>query len=90
MLATNPYALPLPLLPIPFLLLGLGSYYVTSAILQMTPLPERKAKLVSAVLTSIVLLGVVLQSIRQLSSKDFLILLALLVGITWYMRRLEV
>lgn len=56
----------------------------------MAPISLRKRKSIAAILTVILLLGVLLQSVRQLSAKDLLILLALLVGVTFYVRRIDV
>ncbi len=89
-LMTDPYRLPLPLLLIPFLLIGISCYCFIKEFLRMAPISVRKRKFIAVVLTIIILLGVLLQSIRQLSIKDFLILLALLIGVAFYMRRMDV
>jgi hypothetical protein len=89
-LLTNPFKLPIPLLLLPFLLLGVGSFCLVREMLHLTPLSHRKRALIAATLTSIMLLGVLLQSIRQLSVKDFLILIVLLTGTTLYMRRIDI
>lgn len=89
-LVTDPHKLPLLLLLVPFVLLGAGCYFVVREFLGMTPISRRKGSFMAGILASIVLLGVLLQSIRQLSVKDFLILIALLVGTTFYMRRIDI
>jgi hypothetical protein len=89
-LLTDPYNLPIPLLLIPFLLLGVGCFYLVREFLGLTPLSRRKRVLIAGTLTSILLLGVILQSIRQLSLKDFFILVVLLSGTTLYVRRIDV
>jgi uncharacterized membrane protein len=90
-LFTDPYVLPLPLLLIPFLLLGIGCFYSAREFLRVAaPLSRRKRNFMAGMLTSIVLLGVLLQSIRQLSIKDFLIMAVLLIGTTLYMRRIDI
>lgn len=89
-LLTDPYKLPLFLLVVPFLLLGIGSYAVLVELLRMGSVSRKKRKAIAAILTSILLLGVLLQSIRQLSVKDLLILLVLLAGVTFYVRRIDI
>jgi len=89
-LSTDPYSLPLSLLLVPFLLIGVGCFRATREFLRMTPISRRKGSLIAGVLASIILLSVVLQSIKQLYIKDFLILVAFLVGMTLYMRRIDV
>lgn len=88
-LSTDPYDLPLPLLLFPFLLLGAGVYFTTRELLKVAPVSKKKSNLISAVFASVVLLGVLLQSIRQLSVKDLLILSVLLAGATFYVRRID-
>ena len=87
--STDPYKLPLPLVVVPFLLLAVIVYQGSSFTLAKSPLRGRRPRLVAGMVTSIILLLVLLQSIRQLSVKDFLILGALLVGLLLYLRRLD-
>lgn len=89
-LMTDPYKLPLPLLLMPFMLLGFGFFILMKELINLTPISRRKGKFIAAAVTTIILLGVLLQSIRQLSIKDFLILLVLLAGTTFYMRRIDI
>lgn len=89
-MTTDPYKLPLLALLVPFILIGSVCYLVARLILQFAPISNRKRRFISVVLMMIILLGVLLQSIRQLSIKDFLILFALLVGLSFYMRRIDV
>lgn len=89
-LFTNPYKLPLFLLLIPFFLFGIGSFVFLNELSKTWPISNRKRKVLSAILTSILLLGALLQSIRQLSVRDILILLALFVGLSFYLRRLDI
>jgi len=89
-LFTDPYKLPLFLLLFPFLLLGLGSFVFLNELLKTWPISNRKRRVMVAILTSILLLGTLLQSIRQLSVRDILILLALFVGLSFYLRRLDI
>lgn len=87
---TDPYKLPIPLLPVPFLLLGVGVYRLALRLLRISPLSSRKASFIAGTLTAVILLLTILQSIRQLSVKDFLILAVLLIGMTFYMRRIDI
>lgn len=87
---TNPTKLPLPILLFPFLLIGLSLYLFIRELLVLTPISQRKIKLTALTLTIIILIGVLLQSIRQLSIKDFLILATLVVCVALYLRKVEV
>ena len=89
-LLTNPRSLPLPMLLIPSSLLGVGSYNLSKELLYASSVSVGKARFIAGALTAILLLGVLLQSIRQLTGKDFLILSILIVGVTLYMRRLDI
>jgi hypothetical protein len=89
LLFTDPYQLPLVLVLLPFLVLGIGVYFFSKTLLKVAPLSKRKETFIASVVTSTILLLILLQSIRQLSVKDFLILLALLAGLTFYVRRLD-
>lgn len=86
---TDPYKLPLALLVIPFILVAALVYQTLKLLLRRTPLSSRKARLTSVIVTCLVLLLVLLQSIRQLSLKDFLILAALTIGIMFYLRHID-
>jgi len=88
-LLTDPYKLPLVFLLIPFLLLAIGLYQILNASLRRLHVSKAKARFVSIVVTSLILLVALLQSIHQLSIKDFLILGALLLGMVFYLRRME-
>lgn len=87
---TNPYKLPLLFLVIPFALIGFGCYLALSGLMRLGSVSARKRKLISAILSTALLLILLMQSIRQLCLKDVLILLALLAGITFYIRRLDI
>ena len=89
-MTTDPYKLPLPLLLLPFLLLEAGSYIFIKETLKLTPVTRKKRVFIAASSTSIILLGVLLQSIRQLSVKDFIIMAVLLIGTTFYLRRIDI
>ncbi len=90
LLLTDPFQLPLMLLMVPFLLFGLGCFLVIRELLKLIPVSVRRRKVIAGVLTSVLLLAMLLQSIRQLSLKDLLILSALLIGVTFYVRRIDI
>ena len=90
LLATDPYKLPLVLIVIPFLLVGLTVFLIVKSILGISPLPETKVRLIAAIMTALATLLLVFQSLHQLSIRDFLIVVALLVGLTLYLRRIDV
>ncbi len=88
LLFTNPYDVPLPLLTIPFALLGFGIFQLQILLLHhVTKLSAGKVRMIASLVSSLVLLLILLQSIRQLSLKDFLLLIALVTGLTFYLRR---
>lgn len=89
-LLTDPYELPLAALLLPFILIGWGVYSLTREILRLSPLSARKVRFISGSSTAIILLTAVLQSIGQLSVRDFMIMLALLVGVALYVRRIDI
>ncbi len=87
---TNPYKLPLILLIVPFLLFGLGSYLVTVELLRLINISAGRRKIIAILLTSVLMLIAILQSIRQLTIRDILILVVLLLSITFYIRRFNI
>lgn len=89
LLLTDPYKLPIILILVPFLVLGIGLYYATALVLQVAPLSQRKVTFIAGMVTASLLFLLLLQSIRQLSVKDLLILVALVVGLLLYVRRLD-
>lgn len=87
---TDPYNLPLIVLLVPFVLLGWGVFKGLQVGGSLTGLSPRRSKVIAVIVTTLVLLTVLLQSIRQLSIKDFIILIVLLAGVTFYIRRFDV
>src|SRR5215207_8629297 len=85
LLTTDPYKLPLVLIIIPFLLLGAGLYRLSIFACRKIGISTTKSRVVASIITALILLLALLQSIHQLSIKDFLILAALLVGLTLYL-----
>lgn len=88
LLLTNPYDVPLAFLTAPFVLLGIGVFRLFSFTLNATKLSDTKIRLIAGLITSLVLLMTLLQSLRQLSLKDFLLMVALLFGLAFYLRRI--
>lgn len=89
LLVTDPFKLPLALLTVPFVLFGIGAYQITKLLFSRMPLSAKKTRFIAVSVTAILLLVLTLQSIRQLSIKDSLILVALLAGVTFYMKRID-
>lgn len=89
-LFTDPYRLPLVLLVLPFLLFGMGCFISLKVLLRFTPIAPGRRGVMAGILTAAILLVLLLQSIRQLSVRDLLILLALLSGVTFYVRRIDI
>lgn len=89
LLFTSPYELPLFMLIVPFILLALILFKLSKMILMLLSVSGKKSKFISGAITSLVMLVILLQSIRQLSINDFLIVTALFVGLIFYMRRID-
>jgi hypothetical protein len=89
MFLTDPYKLPLVLIIVPFLLLSVTVYQFASVGLQPLPAGTTKKRYLSIILSALIVLVVVLQSLHQLSIKDFLILAALLAGIAFYVQKID-
>src|SRR4030095_15832021 len=84
---TDPLRLPLVFLIAPFLLIAIISYQSLRLITRRAGLSQARTRVIAISVTTLILLIALLQSIRQLSVKDFLILAALTCGITFYLRR---
>jgi hypothetical protein len=89
LLMTDPYKLPLILLTVPFLLLTALIYLVCRAVLGKLIGRKGKTHYTAGVMTGLLMLIILLQTIRQLSIRDFLIVGALFVGLSFYMRRID-
>lgn len=90
LLFTDPYRLPLPLLGMPFILLAIVIYRVVDYTLDKAGVVLAKRRTIAGVITAFLLLLALLQSTRQLSIKDLLIVAALLIGLAAYLRRLDI
>lgn len=91
MLITNPESLPLPLLVIPFLLLFAALYLTVKLLLDryFSNLYGRPLKGVAFTLAGLPVLLIILQSIGQLSIRDLLITLGLVLGLIFYFRKTD-
>lgn len=87
---TDPFKLSLVVLFVPFVLLGVGVYHVVFLLSTLSGLSDRRGRAIAFVATGMLLLAALLQSIRQLSLRDFCILTILLAGVLFYMRRIDV
>lgn len=87
--STDPYKIPLVLLVVPFALLGIGVFRLsTFLLLEITRFSRARARLFAGLITSFVIIAMILQSIRQLSLVDFALLVVLLMGLSFYLRRI--
>jgi hypothetical protein len=86
---TDPLKLPLIFLVAPFILLALFVYRLSGFLLRHAGLSVKKSRFISGVVTGLLLLLMLMQSIRQLTIKDLLILAALLIGVTLYFKRID-
>lgn len=90
MVSTDPFQLPIPVLTLPFILISIGCFFSFRAFINSFHQTKQRSNLISGLMTSILLLTLLLQSIRQLSFKDVVILLALLSSATFYVHRLKI
>ena len=90
---TNPERLPLPLLLVPFLLFFAGLfvaiYFLGSRVSLLKGLEKRRQFAVSALLAAIPLLLLVFQSLHQLTIRDVLISLGLVIATAFYISRAD-
>lgn len=92
LLLTNPETLSLPLLTIPFLLLAFSLYKTTTIGLGMFAknMDQRRKRLIALNTAIFPTLLLILASIRQLTARDVAIVIALLVILTFYMKRIDI
>jgi len=91
LMLTNPETLPLPLLLVPFLLLGL-SIYKTAELGYRVLFKERdksRLRVLAAITAFLPTLLLILASIGQLTIRDTAIVLGLLILLTFYLRRID-
>lgn len=89
LLMTNPYDLHLAFLIVPFVLIALFVFRFCRYLLGHAGVGDSKSKFTSGMITTLLLLLMLLQSIRQLTVKDLLIMAALLAGLTFYFKRVD-
>lgn len=90
LIATDPYDLPIVLLVVPFILAAVFIYRLSKFLLSNAGVSKKKSSFISGMITALLLLLLLMQSIRQLTIKDLLILAALLIGVTLYFRRIDI
>ena len=92
LLVTNPETLPLYVLPVPFLLLAFLLYKTTRLALNLAAkgMDDGRARLIALITAILPTLLLILASIRQLTIRDTAIVVALLVILTFYMKRLDI
>ena len=91
MMATNPDSLPLPLLTIPFLLVFVALYLTVGRLLRryFYNLRDKPLKGVAVALAGLPVLLIILQSVGQLSIRDLLIIVGLILGLVFYFRKAD-
>ncbi len=91
MAVTDPHNLPLGLLILPVILLFLGFYKITRLLLSIInkSLPNGTNRLVGLVVATIPALLLIMQSIRELTLRDVLLLLVTGVLLTTYVIKLR-
>jgi hypothetical protein len=87
LVSTKPLELSLPVLLIPFLLFALGIWsgaISLGMVWRKQQRPSRKIKVVASSLAAVLLLVVTLQSLGQLSWRDILLVVSLVLGLALY------
>ncbi len=91
LLTTNPYHLPIVVLLFPFLLIFLVSYetvYLISS--KLTDIEHKnKQRLGSGIIAGALVTLALLQSIRELSPRDLIIIVILVIGMSFYLLRID-
>jgi hypothetical protein len=87
---TDPYKLPLALLVAPFIFIAVFTYRLSKYLLVHAGVSQKKSNFISGIITTLLLLLLLMQSIRQLTVKDLLIMFALIVGVTLYFKRIDI
>ena len=91
LLTTNPYRLPLVLLVLPFLLILYGTYQfiyiVAGRLFKRTS--KKKQQFNAAIFAGGIVTLALLQSIRQLSIRDVIIILILIFSLSFYVKRID-
>ena len=92
LLGTDPLDLPLPVLLLPFVIFFI---WVRNGILAVTVIatriksPSRKWRILANGTAAILVLTVTLQSLGQLSWRDILLILSLVVGVAFYFHKTD-
>jgi hypothetical protein len=87
---TNPSSLYVPLLLLLPLIVAITFYSLCSLLLRVfTHLQETKIKTISLISSLAPTLLILLGSLNQLSSQDFLLAILLVVGLCWYIKRVQ-
>ncbi len=89
LLLTNPHNLPLPILILPFLWLFCVLFISTTLLLKARGVGQRKRAIVAGVIATIPVLLAIFQSIHQLSIKDVLLSLSVVVLAAWYVMKAD-
>jgi hypothetical protein len=88
---TNPNSLPLPLLVVPIVLIFLIIYFVILFIVGKLKREYSKSarRTIAVLLTLFPTLLIVLQSLRQLTLLDLVIILSIFLPLSWYLLKID-
>lgn len=89
LLLTDPTKVPLPILMLPFVWMFLLLFIAVYMGLGLTALPRLKKRILAAAVGGLPILLLILQSIGQLTIRDTLITVGLILGVGWYIKRID-
>lgn len=89
LMLTNPQNLPLPLLIVPFIYAFVTLFITVKVIVGLFSDNKSLGNSVGLTVTIFIVLCLILASIRQLSSRDLLISLAITVLLSWYLIKIR-
>lgn len=91
LLTTNPYHLPIVLLVLPFLLIFFITYQAISLVFSRSfqGSDKKKQRLNASMFAGAIVTLALLESIRQLSWRDLIIITVLIIGLSFYIRRVD-
>ena len=88
---THPYKLPIILLVVPFLLIFIIIYQtITVFLANLLGKTRKRQRINAAILAGGIVILALLESIRQLSIRDLIIIIVLIVALSFYIRRIDI
>lgn len=91
LLLTNPETLPLPLLVVPNLLVFVILFTLFNILIKSVgqEMPDKRRKVIACLLAVFPTLIIVLQSLRQLTWSDFIIVVLIFIPLSWYLLKID-